>query len=275
MFEYNHPKSGPIFDYYTPENRFIGVLSIPHSGEWIPDEFKPYLLDDHTSLLQDVDFRVNELVDIEKLVDHGIAVQVAKVQRVAIDLNRSPELCVLNWKKNSQGVQIVLEEPTEQEVSEMITKYHTPYFEILTAMINELKRHQKVASFIDLHSMPSKATDYHLKINPNQKVNRPDFCLSDIEGISCEKDFINLVKKELTHLTKNITLNDPYFGGHITRHTHASIPDLNNIQIEINRGIYMDEEKFCLVEEKVAKLRPILTDGLIKTFSEFHQKYKL
>jgi N-formylglutamate amidohydrolase len=43
----------------------------------------------------------------------------------------------------------------------------------------------------------------------------------------------------------------------------------NNIQIEINREIYMDEKAKVLLPEKVAHLRPLLTEVLIKGFEKF------
>jgi N-formylglutamate deformylase len=270
MFSTNHPDHESLFKYYYPQEKFIGVLSIPHSGEILPSEFEPYLISDRRKLMQDVDYRVHHLVDIPKLVESGIFVIVSNIIRVAVDLNRAPEISVLNWKRNSQGVEIVTQTPNKKEEERLITQYHTPYFEMLKGAINQLANTQKVASFIDLHSMPSRATDYHLKINPNQKIERPHFCLSDIEGQSCVQEFIDFACSQLKKFTPNITQNDPYFGGFITRHINDVIPNVNNIQIEINRGIYMNENKIELIDEKVNQLKPILTDAIIKTFQHFN-----
>lgn len=256
-----------IFRYYPPENGYIGILSIPHSGEDIPNEFKEFITNDRKVLARDVDFRVDALVDINELNTNGIGVIVSNIHRTCIDLNRAPDKCVLNWKSNSFGEKIVIKEPSQKLQELFIGKYHDPYFEMLKTMINELhKRTDKEISLIDLHSMPSTPTEYHLKITPNQDKVRPDFCVSDIEGLSCTKEYIDNICTELSFFSSNITQNNPYFGGHITRHIHASFKRINNIQIEINRGIYMDEELRTLKEHLVNELKPNLTKALLNFY---------
>lgn len=259
-----------LFDLYSPtSNEFIGIVSIPHSGEYIPEIFEPYLTKNLRHRIEDVDTKVNELVDIKELQKNGIAVLVSHIQRICVDLNRSEELCVLNWKKNSQGETLVTKEPTKEEVEDFIATYHRPYFDVLRSILDRLSRLYKRPSFIDLHSMPSKATAYHLSITPNQPIHRPDFCVSDVMGKSCEKPFIDFVTNELgKHYTK-VNQNDPYFGGHITRHIDELYPHANNIQIEINRANYMDETSKELTPRKVEFMKPILTETLIKTMKNF------
>ena len=109
MFKLDHPQKNPLFDYYAPLGKtFRGLLSIPHSGETIPPEFKKYLSGDEAAYKQDVDFKVNELVDIRKLQEAGIAVLVAHVHRVCVDLNRAESNCILFWKENTQGKKLVV-----------------------------------------------------------------------------------------------------------------------------------------------------------------------
>lgn len=265
--------STPIFNYYAPKNnQYIGLLSIPHSGEELPEVFQPFLSPSIRDLMQDVDFRVHELIDIDELQNNGIAVIKSNIIRVAIDLNRSKETTLLNWKKNSKGKDIVLAHPDAALESKLVNLYYAPYYEMLKSLIDNLVNHSQKPSVIDLHSMPSKAEEYHLKINPNQKIERPHFCLSDIEGVSCEKDFIDFACTELKKGYSNITQNDPYFGGHITRHIQNIYPKINNIQIEISRGIYMDEVDQKLMPDKVKSLKPVLTEALINTFKKFHKQ---
>lgn len=264
-------KDGRIFDYFSPNGSFIGILSIPHSGETIPDEFRPFLIEDETTLSKDVDTAVHKLIDIPALNNAGIAVVKAHIHRVCVDLNRSPDICVLNWQKNSHGEELVRQNPDEEQKALLAQKYHAPYYEMLKALINELAKGQERPSFIDLHSMPSSPTKYHLEINPQQEKERPDFCLSDIEGKSCDKAFIDFPTNELAKSYEKVYQNNPYFGGHVTRHIDAQFPETNNIQIEIKRGIYLDEPKRLLDPAKVAKLKPVLTQALINTYKNFAQ----
>lgn len=262
-----------IFTLHPPKNKYIGILSLPHSGEVLPDEFKQYLSDDWNALMRDVDYKVHELIDIDLLQKAGIAVIKSHIIRTAVDLNRAQDNALLNWKQNSFGEQVVEQEPSDEIAQELTLKYYSPYYEMLKALINDLKSHSQKPSFIDLHSMPSKPTAYHLKITPNQKMHRPDFCISDVKGISCEKEFIDYVCSQLKETYSEINQNDPYFGGHVTRHVNSQFTEVNNIQIEINRNIYMDEPTKTLDIQKIEKLKPALTDALIKTFETFFEKY--
>lgn len=269
MFKLDHPQKSPLFDFFAPlGGNYRGLLSIPHSGETIPDEFQPYLSGDFRAYQEDVDFKVNELVDIKKLQEAGIAVLVAHVHRVCVDLNRAESNCILFWKDNTQGKKLVKLDPTPSEVQRLIETYHRPYFEILKAAIQDLENKKKgLVSMVDLHSMPSRPTDYHMKQNPLQKMHRPDFCVSDRKGKTCRPEFIQFFCNGLIQAGHETTQNDPYVGGYVTEYVDGF--RTNNIQIEIKRGIYMDEGEKTLIPEKVEHLKPLLTDVLIKGFEFF------
>lgn len=270
MFTLDHPQKNPIFDYYAPKGPKIrGILSIPHSGENIPPEFEAFLSGDERAYKEDVDYKVNELVDIPALQNAGIAVLVAHVHRVCVDLNRAESNCILFWKENTQGKKLVKVDPTAEETERFIETYHRPYFELLKSALNELDKSKKApVSMVDLHSMPSRPTEYHMKQNPNQKMDRrADFCLSDRRGKTCVPEFIRYFQEQLDVANYKPVLNDPYVGGFITEYVDGF--RTNNIQIEINRDIYMDEKTKELIPEKVAKLKPILTQALINGFNQF------
>jgi len=270
MFKLDHPQKNPLFDYYAPLNgKFIGLLSIPHSGEVIPQEFEKYLSSTPRAYKEDVDFKVNELIDIKALQNAGIAVLVAHVHRICVDLNRAHSNCVLFWKQNTKGEDLVIQDPGPEDTERFIETYYRPYYEILKASVQELEKKKKLVSMIDLHSMPSSPTEYHMKQNPNQKSHRPDFCLSDRKGLTCTPEFINFFQKALEEKGYEASLNDPYVGGHVTEYVNQF--RTNNIQIEIKRSIYMDENKKELKESLVEKLKPALTDVLIAGFKSFDQ----
>ncbi len=259
----------PLFEYYAPKSTMKGILSIPHSGEIIPQEFDKYLQGTKTQKMQDLDFRVHELVDIEALRESGIGVIKANISRITVDLNRSPEKALFAWKNNSRGVQIVKEIPNQSEAKKLLSTYYSPYFEMLKALMHELSKHVTKPSIIDLHSMPSKATDYHLKITPDQPKIRPDFCLSDKSGVTCESKFISNITTLLRSDGSDATNNMPYYGGYLTEFIQSEVPQGNNIQIEISRALYMDEEKIELIEDKVTKLKAHLTQALCKHYTDY------
>lgn len=265
----------PIFDIYSPlSEHCIGVLSIPHSGEIIPDEFEAFLVKDKKVRDRDVDYGVHELIEFEELRKAGILIIKSNIHRICVDLNRAADKCVLNWKSNSHGEPLVIQEPDAETTELLIGKYHAPYYQTLRSTIEVVQEHfekkfskEKRSSFVDLHSMPSKPTAYHLKQNPNQAMSRPDFCNSDQHGVSCDAEYINYVT-DLFKEKYNPAINNPYVGGHITQYfMHEKV---NNIQIEINRALYMNEESRTFNTDKKDVLKRDLTDILIKHFKKFY-----
>jgi N-formylglutamate deformylase len=269
MFKLDHPQKNPLFDFYPPlGTSFRGLLSIPHSGEIIPKEFRDFLFNDQQAFKQDLDYKVDQLVDIKRLQESGVAVIVANIHRICVDLNRAEENCVLFWKHNTQGRPIVSKTPDKSMESLFVENFHRPYFEMLKAILKDLEGKKKdLVSMIDLHSMPSTPTAYHLKQNPHQKKHRPDFCLSDRKGKTCRPDFISFFSDEFVNAGYETSLNEPYIGGYITEFVDHF--RTNNIQIEINRRIYMDEQKHTLLPNEVSRLKLTLTSILIRGFERF------
>jgi N-formylglutamate amidohydrolase len=269
MFQTERPSQSPLFTFHPPlTERPVGLVSIPHSGEDVPAEFLPYLAADLATMREDVDFKVDELIDIPKLQAAGIGVLVAHVHRVCIDLNRDADNCVLFWKENTKGVPLVAKVPTAEETQSFIARYHMPFFEVYTALLKELERLMPGAvPVVDLHSMPSAPTSYHMKQNPKQSTHRPDFCVSDQKGKTCSPAYIGHFAKALRTIGHETAVNDPYIGGYVT--TFVDRFRTNNIQIEINRGIYMDEKTKLLVMSKAMPLREKLTTVLVEGLTEF------
>ena len=268
MFQSDAPVKNPVFSFYPSLcGPLRAVVSIPHSGEDVPEVFKPHLTDDTRAMQEDVDTKVNELVDIPALQAAGIGVLVAHIHRVCVDINRDEDNCILCWKENTKGLRLVVKDPSRDEARSFLERYHRPYFEVLGSLILELERTLSgKVPVVDLHSMPSAPTAYHRKQNPNQKTHRANFCLSDQRGKTAEPEFINAFVEDLRGREYEVAVNDPYVGGYVT--TFVDRYRTNNIQIEINRRLYMDEFSRELVPAKVQALKPQLTACLIKNLTK-------
>ena len=262
-----------LFKFYPgDETKYCAVLCLPHSGDLLPPEFEKYLVEDLTALNQDVDFKVFDLIDISRLNKSGIDVIVANNLRTTVDLNRPRNTSLLNWKKNTKGVPLVVKEPQEEEVDGLLGKYYDPYFKFVTERVKKLQQALKRDDVptIDLHSMPGTATEYHIKGNPSQTIPRPDFCISDLKGKSCHGEWVEFIIKSFDECGFKAFCNDPYFGGEGTKFLFSLKSQA--IQIEINRGIYMNEETSELLEDKVLPLKDKLTNILENYFKNFGLK---
>ncbi len=268
MFQSDAPAKPPLFTYPPPlDAPFQALVSIPHSGEEVPEVFLRHLTADAAARREDVDFKVDELVDIPTLQRAGIGVLVAHVHRVCVDLNRAEENCVLFWRENTKGVPLVALAPSAEETRNFIDRYHRPYFEVLGSLLRDLERLVPgPVPMVDLHSMPSAPTAYHMKQNPNQKTHRADFCVSDQRGKTCTPAFIARFAEALALGGHEVAINDPYIGGYVT--TFVNGFRTNNIQIEINRRCYMDEERKLMVAGKAQPLRAHLTTCLVRGLTE-------
>ena len=269
MFQSDAPSKSPLFTYHPPlTDQARALVSIPHSGEDVPAEFWPLLSADLATMREDVDFKVDALVDIEALQRAGVGVLVAHVHRVCVDLNRDEKNCILFWMQNTQGVTQVKERPAAGYEQELVDRYHRPFFEVYTSLLRDLERRTPgPVPVVDLHSMPSRPTAYHMKQNPHQQQTRAEFCISDQHGKTCDPAFIARFGELLRAQRYSVAVNDPYVGGFVT--TFVNRFRTNNIQIEINRGIYMDEASKMLDPQRALVVKAHLTRVLIDGFARF------
>ena len=73
--------------------------------------------------------------------------------------------------------------------------------------------------------------------------NRFDVVLGDRHGTSCAPELIDLVEHALRGLGLSVQRNQPYAGGFITEHDGNPVSGLHALQVEINRALYMDEQR--------------------------------
>jgi N-formylglutamate deformylase len=70
-----------------------------------------------------------------------------------------------------------------------------------------------------------------------------DFVLGDLHGIACAGRATRFVETVLSEQGFLVRRNDPYAGGFITAHYGKPADGVHVLQIEIARGLYMDEAR--------------------------------
>jgi N-formylglutamate amidohydrolase len=65
--------------------------------------------------------------------------------------------------------------------------------------------------------------------------------LGDRFGASADGKITRFLKDALSGLGYEVHMNRPYAGGYITEHYGRPARDVHAVQIEINRGLYLDE----------------------------------
>ena len=255
------PELDPAFAVITPASGLDVplVFNSPHSGRVYPRSFV------QASRLAPDRLRCSEDTFVEHLFAsaprHGAALMHANFPRAFVDLNREPyELDPqmfdgsLPRHANTRSMRVagglgtiarVVADsepiyasriPVEEALARIDT-YYKPYHAALCSILEEAHTRFGIAVLIDCHSMPSE------KIARDER-GKPDFVLGDRYGTSCAAPLADLVHDTLAQAGYTVGRNKPYAGGFITESYGNPSAGLHALQIEINRGLYMDELRY-------------------------------
>lgn len=109
-----------------------------------------------------------------------------------------------------------------------------PYHEALASLLSETRQRFGHALLIDWHSMPSAAS---------VSGRLPDVVLGDLFGTACRDDEIDLLEHAFRSEGFDVVRNAPYAGGYVASHYGRPDEGLSVIQVEVNRGLYLDERR--------------------------------
>jgi N-formylglutamate amidohydrolase len=123
------------------------------------------------------------------------------------------------------------------EVEARIARYHRPYHDELEAMLAETHGRFGAVWHINAHSMKA------LGRKQGRSIARDDFVLGDLEGESCDPDFTAFFAETLRGFGYTVRLNHPFKGAALVQRFGRPQDGRHSLQIEVNRGLYMDEER--------------------------------
>jgi N-formylglutamate amidohydrolase len=235
------------------------VFNSPHSGRWYSEDFLRLTRLSPTALRKSEDCYIDEL--FMGCLSHGAPMLRAHAPRSYVDLNREPYeldprmfLGDLPGYVNTTSPRVagglgtiprVVAEGEEiyrgrlafAEASSRIERTYLPYHRTLAALIDEVQKNNGAMLLIDCHSMPSSALAHFAPA----AFGAVDVVLGDRFGVSCDEAVTCLFEKHLVAHGLSVLRNRPYAGGFIT-HTHgAPSHGRHALQIEINRGLYLNE----------------------------------
>ena len=246
-----------VFERFEPEGRIVPVVfDSPHSGHSYPRDFGHRI--DRIHLRHTEDAFVDEL--FADAPGRGAMLLCALFPRSYVDLNRSPDdidpsmiqgewpNCANPSEKARLGIGLIpSREPggvvydrllSVEEVCRRIETYYWPYHRELERALDGAQQLSGAFWHINCHSMPAVSTS----VSPEGPgVRRPDFCLGTRDGTTCDRDFVEVVASCLTDMDYCVTIDDPYKGVELVRRYSDPLHGRNSLQIEINRGLYMDE----------------------------------
>ncbi len=126
--------------------------------------------------------------------------------------------------------------PVEEALGR-IEAIYKPYHAALRRLLAQTHVRFGAAVLIDCHSMPSVVRGQDPK-------SRADVVIGDRYGTSAARALVEHAADVLVDLGYSVAVNKPYAGGFITEHYGRPAKGLHALQIEVNRGLYMDERSF-------------------------------
>lgn len=228
------------------------VFASPHSGRSYPASLLEATKLDATTLRRSEDAYVDEL--FSGVIGLGAPLLAAQFPRAYLDVNRSStelDLAMFNAPLGvpvdapsprvtaglgviprivKDGAEIYQNKLDSREANNRIKQLYQPYHRELAALMEETRARFGVAALIDCHSMPSA-------------LSVPDIVLGDRYGASAAPALTARAEASLVREGFSVARNTPYAGGHTTvLHGRVEL-GCHALQIEINRALYLDEEK--------------------------------
>jgi len=260
------------------------VFASPHSGRAYPTSFVT------ASRLNAVSLRRSEDAFVDELfcgaVAMGAPMIAARFPRAFLDVNRAAAEIDTGMFDGALG--IVVDAPSPRvtaglgviprivrdgaeiyrgklkaaDAEERLHRLYRPYHAALARLIEETRAIFGVAVLVDCHSMPSAAAI-------------PDVVFGDRYGMAAAPTVSRAAERAVEAQGFSHARNAPYAGGYTT-HIHGRRDrDVHALQVEINRALYMDEERIARgprfetvharVNEAIARLVAIEPASLIRT----------
>ena len=241
-----HPSERPYRLVRPDCQRVPFLFASPHSGRHYPPSLLARSRLDALTLRRSEDAYVDEL--FAGVVALGAPLLTAQFPRAYLDVNRgSGELDQAMFDAPLQvpvdrpgprviprivrdGAEIYRGKLNSVEAADRLARLYRPYHHALAALLEETRARFGVAALIDCHSMPSALAV-------------PDVVLGDRYGASACAGLMDRAEHAFTRAGFSVARNTPYAGGHTTVRYGRVDEGCHVLQIEINRALYLDEER--------------------------------
>jgi len=232
------------------------LLASPHSGRCYPRDFLALTRLDRTTIRRSEDAFVDDLC--HRAAGDRLPVLAARFPRAWLDANREPLeldprmfIGAVPVGTNSRSTRVaaglgtiprVVSEkddiyrgpiPIDEALGRIAVAYR-PYHATLERSLTRLSAEFGFAVLIDCHSMPTSP-------KAGGAEGRADIVLGDRHGASCHPALTDVASALLREAGYRVARNKPYAGGYTTETYGRPERGVHALQIEISRGLYMNE----------------------------------
>lgn len=217
------------------------VVSIPHTGTWLPAQVRAGLASPKMLAQPMTDWHLHRLYEF--LPELGATTIFATVSRFAVDLNRPPRPRALYPGRFETGLvpletfhgePVFSKPPGAEEIEARRLAWHAPYHERLQRLLDDARAQFGRVVLIDAHSVASVPNKLHGALDRQ-------IYLGDRDGATCGAWLRDALHRGFVAEGLEVALNDPYKGGYITDH-YGRQDGVEAIQIEMAQRVYMDED---------------------------------
>ena len=237
----------------------------------MPEELEGRICLSKADLFDDIDPSTREIYDLGQRV---VAVITTNIARTFVDVNRAaddlppadPDGVIKSMTCFRKPIYLKGQEPDEKLTGRLLRDYYEPYHQRL----REALQHKAIELAIDCHSM--LAIDPPVSPAPGRA--RPALCLGNVHGKTCSmevaKRLSNCFSEAFSLPEREVFLNQPFPGGHITR-AYGGQP-IPWVQVEINRAQYLappwfDRESLSIDPGRLQELNQRFEKALSLFFS--------
>ncbi|EAU52150.1 hypothetical protein OM2255_08351 [alpha proteobacterium HTCC2255] len=254
------------------------VFNSPHSGRSYSESFLK------NSLLKKPEIRASEDAYVDDLfssvTEFGAPLLTAVAPRAFVDLNRQADeldsAIIHGVNKNilnsrvlsglgviprivSKGNNIQSGKMTIEQANLRLDKSYFPYHYKLKKLLDQTKLEFGKVILIDCHSMPMRST-HSLRSSDGKS---PNIVLGNRFGSSCSSDIMEQIKSSFEDAGFRVSQNIPFSGAYILKNYGRPSINQHAIQIEIDRGLYLNEklvEKSDKYYDLKYKLKTVIRD---------------
>lgn len=254
------------------------VFNSPHSGRSYSESFLK------NSLLKKPEIRASEDAYVDDLfssvTEFGAPLLTAVAPRAFVDLNRQADeldsAIIQGVNKNilnsrvlsglgviprivSKGNNIQSGKMTIEQANLRLDKSYFPYHYKLKKLLDQTKLEFGKVILIDCHSMPMRST-HSLRSSDGKS---PNIVLGNRFGSSCSSDIMEQIKNSFEDAGFRVSQNIPFSGAYILKNYGRPLINQHAIQIEIDRGLYLNEklvEKSDKYYDLKYKLKTVIRD---------------
>lgn len=243
--------TGRVFSLRLPAaRRGCLVADSPHSGRDYPADFN------HAAPRHELEKAEDRFLD--RLYDFlpalGVPLLQAEFPRSYVDPNRRDtvtekflaegeqeytpvESGLVRSRCTPRSAHDVYDRPLKlSEVFNRVASKHKPYHDALASLVDETRAREGMSVHLNCHSMPS--------VTQRGKAKNPhDIVIGTRGGTSCDPAIAEKLKELFETKGYVVGIDVAGFSGaEIIRRTGNPADNRHSIQLELNRGLYMDEE---------------------------------